>query len=128
DSSPTVAIVNIINISASDINPQVRTGIENDPDPYLLAFYDDLDKAIKEARERALTARVNSMLMAAEEKKRGLTTEDFLEREVNSKIAPPSDAEIRAAYDSNSAQLGNAVPESVRPHVIHYLRGQRTEK
>src|SRR6266478_9353231 len=83
--SPTLAIVNDLTISAADIEPQVRTAIENDTDPYLRAFYEDRDKAIKEARERALTARLNSMLMAAEAKKRGLTTADFLEREVSSK-------------------------------------------
>src|SRR5438105_889260 len=126
--SPTLAIINDINISAADIEPQVRTAIENDTDPYLRAFYEDRDKAIKEARERALTARINSMLLAAEAKKRGLTSEDFLEREVNSKITPPSDAEIRAVYDANRAQLGNADLESVRPQVINYLRGQRTEE
>src|SRR5947208_6332695 len=126
--SPTLAIVNDITISAADIEQQVRTAIENDTDPYLRAFYEDRDKAIKEARERALTARINSMLMAAEAKKRGLTSEDFLEREVNSKITPPSDAEIRAVYDSNRAQLGNADLERVRPQVINYLRGQRSEE
>ena len=126
--SPTLAVVNDLTISAADIEPQVRTAIENDTDPFLRAFYDDRDKAIKEARERALTARINSMLLAAEAKKRGLTIEDFLEREVNSKIAPPSDGEIRAVYDANRAQLGNADLESVRPQVVNYLRGQRSEE
>src|SRR3989441_1506583 len=126
--SPTLAVVNDLNISAADIEPQVRTAIENDVDPYLRAFYEDRDKAIKEARERALTARINSMLLAAEAKKQGLTTEDFLEREVNSKIAPPSDGEIRAVYDANRAQLGNADLESVRPQVVNYLRGQRSKE
>src|SRR5205823_7417550 len=126
--SPALAVVNKITISAADIEQQVRTAIENDPDPYLHAFYEDRDKAIKEARERALTARINSMLLAAEAKKRGLTTEDFIEREINSKIAPPSDAEIRAVYDANRAQLGNADFESVRPQLINYLRGQRSEE
>ncbi len=126
--SPTLAVVNDITISEADIEPQVRTAMENDPDPYLRAFYEERDRAIKEARERALTARINSMLMAAEAKKRGLTTEDFLDREINSRIAPPSDAEIRAVYDANRAQLGNADLESVRPQVVNYLRGQRTEE
>ncbi len=126
--SPTLAVVNDLTISAADIEPQVRTTIENDPDLYLRVFYEDRDKAIKEARERALTARINSMLLAAEAKKRGLTIEDFLEREVNSKIAPPSDGEIRAVYDANRAQLGNADLESVRPQVVNYLRGQRSEE
>src|SRR5437763_3459856 len=125
---PTLAIVNDLTLSAADIEPQVRTAIENDSDPYLHAFYEDRDKAIKEARERALTARINSILLAAEAKKRELTTEDFLEREINSKITPPSDAEIRAVYDANRAQLGNADLESVRPQVVNYLRGQRSEE
>src|SRR5437870_5291488 len=126
--SPTLPVVNDLTISAADIEPQVRTTIENDPDLYLRVFYEDRDKAIKEARERALTARINSMLLAAEAKKRGLTIEDFLEREVNSKIARPSDGEIRAVYDANRAQLGNADLESVRPQVVNYLRGQRSEE
>src|SRR2546430_13498481 len=123
-----LANVNEITISAVDIEPQVRTVIENDTDPYLRAFYEDRDKAIKEARERALTARINSMLLAAEAKKRGLTTEDFLEREINGKVTPPSDAEVRAVYDANRAQLGNADLESVRPQVVNYLRGQQSEE
>ncbi len=126
--SPTLAIVNDITIAAADIEPQVRTVIENDSDPYLSAFYQDRDKAIKEARERALAARINSMLIAAEAKKRSLTTEDFLDREVNSKIASPSDAEVRAVYDGNRAQLGNADLESIRPQLVNYLRGQRSEE
>src|SRR3989442_11281989 len=119
--SPTLAVVNDLTISAADIEPQVRTAIENDTDPFLRAFYEDRDKAIKEARERALTARINSMLLAAEAKKRGLTTEDFIEREVNSRIATPSEAEIRAVYDANRGQLGNTDLESVRPQMVNYL-------
>src|SRR5438477_12184961 len=72
--SPTLAIVNDLTISAADIEPQVRTAIENDTDPYLRACYEERDKEIKEARERALTARLQSMLMEAEAKKRGLTS------------------------------------------------------
>src|SRR5260370_29266927 len=44
---PTLAIVNEITISAVDIEQQVRTAIENDTDPYLRAFYEDRDTAIK---------------------------------------------------------------------------------
>src|SRR5216110_3244938 len=43
--SPTLAIINDLNISAADIEPQVRTTIENDPDLYLRVFYEDRDKA-----------------------------------------------------------------------------------
>src|SRR5438552_7660896 len=95
---------------------------------YLHAFYQDREKEIKEARQRALDARINSLLAAAEAKKRGLATEEFLDREVNSKVVSPSEAEIRAAYDANRDQIGNADLESMRPTLINYLRGQRTEQ
>jgi protein-disulfide isomerase len=124
----TLAAVNDITISASDIQDQVAAAILNDPDLYLRAFYQDREKAIKEARQRALDARVGSMLVAAQAKKQGATSAEFLDREVNSKIAPPSEAEIRAAYDSNRDQIGGADLESVRPQLINYLRGQRSEQ
>ncbi len=124
----TLAVVNDVTLTASDIQDQVDAAIMNDPDLYLRGFYQDREKAIKEARQRALDARLNSMLAAAEAKKRGLSTEEFLDREVNSKIAPPSDAEIRAAYDTNRDQIGNADLESARPALINYLRGQRSEQ
>jgi protein-disulfide isomerase len=124
----TLAAVNDITISASDIQDQVAAAILNDPDLYLRAFYEDREKAIKEARQRALDARVGSMLVAAQAKKQGTTSAEFLDREINSKIAPPSEAEIRAAYDSNREQIGGADLESVRPQLVNYLRGQRSEQ
>jgi protein-disulfide isomerase len=120
--------VNDVVITASDIEEQARLMIENDPDPYLREFYEDRDKAIKAARERALTARVGSMMTAAEAKKRGISSEELINREVTSKVGTPSEAEIRAAFDANRAQLGNADLETVRPQLVNYLRGQRSEE
>ncbi|HVS20245.1 MAG TPA: thioredoxin domain-containing protein [Pyrinomonadaceae bacterium] len=124
----TLAIVNDVTVTAADIQEQVNAAVLNDPDPYLRAFYDDREKAIKEARQRALDARISSILAGAEAKKRGLTPEEYLDREVNNRIVPPSDEEIRAAYDANRDQLGNADLESVRPTLVNFLRGQRSEQ
>jgi len=124
----TLAVVNDITITARDMQDQLDATILNDPDLYLRAFYQDRDKAIKEARQRALDARISSLLVAAQAKKQGITAEEFLDREINSKIAPPSDAEIRAAYNANRDQIGGADLESVRPQLINYLRGQRSEE
>ena len=88
----------------------------------------DREKEIKEARQRALDARIGSLLVAAEAKKRGITTEEFLNREVNNKIPTPSEAEIKAAYDGNRDQIGNADLEKVRPEIINFLREQRRQE
>src|SRR5437660_3582290 len=124
----TLAIVNDVTVAAVEIQDQVNVAIQNSGDPFLNAFYEDREKAIREARQRALEARIDSLLAAAEAKKRGLTTDDFLDREVNGKIVPPSEAEIVAAYNANRAQIGNANLETMRPQLINYLRGQKSEQ
>ncbi|HEY3103751.1 MAG TPA: hypothetical protein VGJ69_09160, partial [Pyrinomonadaceae bacterium] len=85
--SPTLAIVNDTSFTASDIEPVVSETILNDPDLYLHDFYQDREKAIREARQRAVDARISSMLITAEAKKRNMTTDAFLDAEVNGKIA-----------------------------------------
>ncbi|HKP36315.1 MAG TPA: thioredoxin domain-containing protein [Pyrinomonadaceae bacterium] len=127
DSSEALAIVNDVTLTAADIESTVSSKILNDPDLYLQAFYQDREKAIREARQRAVDARVNSMLIAAEAKKRGMTTDQFLDSEVNSKVASPTDAEVRAVYDANRAQLG-ADLEAVRPTIVNYIRAERSQQ
>lgn len=126
--TPPLALVNDVSITAADIETTVSTAIFNDPDVYLHAFYQDREKAIREARQRAVDARVSSMLIAAEAKKRGLTAAEWLDREINSRIPAPTDSEIRAIYDANRTQLGNADLEAVRPNIISYIRAQRSEQ
>lgn len=123
-----LAVVNDTSITAADIQESVERAVLSDPDLYFRAFYQDREKAIKEARQRAVDARINSLLAASEAKKRGLTMEDFLDREVNNKIGTPSEIEIKATYEANRDQLGPADLESARPALINYLRGQRKEQ
>ena len=104
----TLAIVNDTSITLADVGDQINATILNDPDLYLRAFYLDPEKEIKEARQRALDARINSLLIAAEAKKRGKSPDEIVEKEINAKITPPTEQEIQAAYKANRAQLGSA--------------------
>lgn len=126
--STTLAIVNDVTLSASDIESDVNAAILRDPDIYLRAYYADPEKEMKESRQRALDARVNSLLIAAEAKKRGKSTDEIVETEINSRVAPPTDADIQAAYDANRNQIGSASLESVRPELINYIRNQRSQE
>ena len=74
----TLAVVNDITISASDIEDQVSAIINRDPDPYLRAYYADPQKETLESRQRAFDARVNSLLIAAEAKKRGKSSDEII--------------------------------------------------
>jgi protein-disulfide isomerase len=125
--SPAIAIVNGTAFTAADIEPAATELISNDPDLYLRDFYQDRAKAIREARQRAVDARVSSMLIASEAAKRKMTTDALLDAEINSKIANPTDAEVRAVFDQNRGQIGDDF-EAARPTIINYLRNQRAEK
>jgi protein-disulfide isomerase len=99
-----------------------------DPDPYLRDYYTDSAKAIREARQRAVDARLGSMLVFAEAKKRGKSAGQFIESEINARVPPPSEPEVQAAYEANRAQLGGVDLETARPQLINYLRNQRREE
>ncbi len=122
--SPTLAMVGDTAISASDIDRDVGPIVMREGDPFLTDFYTDQAKAVREARDRAVDARVASMLIAAEARKRGKSPNDIIEAEVNAKVPAPSEQEIRAAYDANRAQLGGADLESVRAEIANYIRNQ----
>jgi hypothetical protein len=122
------AIVNDVTISAKDIEDQVSAVVSRDTDPYLRAYYTDPAKETKESRERALDARVNSLLIAAEAKKKGKTSDEIVEAEINSRIPAPTEQEIKAAYDANRDQIGSATIEAVRAELINYIRNERSQE
>ena len=126
--SVTLAIVNDASITLPDVADQINAAILNDPDLYLRAFYLDPEKEIKEARQRALDARINSLLIAAEARKRSKSPDEIVENEINAKITQPTEQEIQAVYNANRDQLGAADLEKARPDLINYLRNQRSQE
>ena len=126
-SSPAIAVVNDATLSASDIEDDVNAMVMRDADPYLRDYYVDPAKAIREARQRAVDARVGSLLIAAEAKKRGKGSDEIIEAEIDSRIPPPTEEEIKAAYDANRDQIGAADLDSVRTDLINFIRNQRRQ-
>jgi protein-disulfide isomerase len=125
--SGTLAVIGNTTILASEIEAEVSAAVMRDPDPYLHDFYSDPAKATREARERAVDARVASMLIAAEAKKRGKSANDIIESEINSRLGAPTEQEIRAAYNANKDQLGGTDLETVRSELVSYLRNQQKQ-
>src|SRR5258706_9093076 len=127
-SDKPAAIVNDVTISAKDIEDQVGAVILREHDPYLRSYYADPDKETKESRQRAVDARINSMLIAAEAKKRGKSSDQIIEAEITSRVPAPTDAEIKAAYDANRDQIGNANLEAIRAELINYIRNEHSQE
>jgi protein-disulfide isomerase len=51
-----------------------------------------------------------------------------MDAEVNNRVTEPTEAEIKAVYDANKQQIGDADISVVRPQIANYLREQARQK
>lgn len=108
----TLAIVNGVTISARDIEKATGESVRN------------LQRQVVEARKRELDLTINSRLLAAEAKKRGIATAKLLEIEVLAKVKAPTQAEAQTFFDQNKTRIqGNFA--SVRDDILQYLTEER---
>jgi protein-disulfide isomerase len=113
--------VNGVNIKRSDLSPEAQRQVAQ------------LRQQVVEARRRELDYQINSILLEAEARKRGVTTTKLLEAEITSKVAEPTPAEAESYFNQNKAaiekQVGRAVTfAEVRDSVVAYMRGQRQDE
>lgn len=107
-----LAIVGGVRITAGEIEAQVKKRV--------LA----LQRQVVEARQRELDLQINSRLLDAEAKKRGVTTVKLLEQEVISKAKDPTEAEAQAFYDQNKSRISSEFKD-VKGDIITHLRNER---
>ena len=115
-STQTLAIVNNQQITLADLPPELRTNIEN------------LDKDVADVRRRILDLQIGQILLAAEAKKRGVTTEQLVKTEISSKVTNPTDAEIKNIYETNRNYFGTADLAQAQPVIIQQVRNQRGQQ
>lgn len=70
---------------------------------------------------------INEKVLELEAKERGLTPGRLIAVE-KAKLPVPTEAEIKAFYDSNRASIGDRTLEEVRKAVVDYLRNQAEQK
>jgi len=107
-----VATVNGVKINKQDIDSPVKAQI------------DELKKSVIEARQRELDLQINSKLLEAEAKKRGMTTAKLLEEEVAAKVREPTEADAQTFYDANRAKITGDFKD-VKADIISFLRDGR---
>jgi protein-disulfide isomerase len=115
-SSKPLAVVNSQQITLADIDPQVRASIEN------------LDKDVADVRRRVLDLQIGQILLEAEAKKRNTTNEALVKAEISSKVADPTEEEIKQVFDSNRSYFGTADLEQARPTIKQQLRNRRGQQ
>jgi protein-disulfide isomerase len=108
-----LATVAGVKITKQDISPDTQRRI------------DELRGQVVEARRGELDRQINSRLLEAEAKKRGVTTTKLLESEVFQKTQAPTETEARAFYDANKGQMAGAGFDAMKGDIIEYMRSQR---
>ena len=108
----TLATVNGVTISARDIEKATGESVRK------------LQRQVVEARNRELDLIINSRLLAAEAKKRGVTTAKLLELEVVAKIKRPTQAEAQTFFDQNKARIQRDFA-SVKDDILQFLTEER---
>jgi protein-disulfide isomerase len=116
-----LATVNGIKITQADLSPETRKQVQA------------LQQDVSDARRQILDVKINSILLEAEAKKRGVTGQKLFEDEVVNKTVQPTAAEAQNYYDQNRQQIeqqaGRAVEfTEIRDQVIAYLRNQRQDE
>src|SRR5215207_1445506 len=84
-----LAVVNGVKITRQDLSIDTKTQVSLAQDTVIAA------------RGRQLEMKINDLLLEAEAKRRGLTTAELLEVEVNSKITPPTEAEAKTFFEQH---------------------------
>jgi protein-disulfide isomerase len=116
-----VATAGGVRLTPSDFSQQTLQQIER------------LKQEVIGARKNELNLQINSILLDAEAKKRGITTAKLLEDEVIAKTVNPTDADAQKYFEANRARLegqaGRRVElAEVKENVLNFLRGQRQEE
>ncbi|HEX2271551.1 MAG TPA: hypothetical protein VHH35_18545 [Pyrinomonadaceae bacterium] len=110
-----LSIVNGVKITAKDLDAQTTSRIAA------------LKQQVVEARKLELDLQINTMLLEAEAKKRGVAKQKILEDEVLSKAKQPTDADARAFFKEQNANASDKSIEfeQVKQRIMQHLLEQR---
>src|SRR5215467_10924185 len=112
--SDVMAVVNGVKITPKEVDEAIKKQI------------DDLQNQVVQARKHELDLEINTRLLEAEAKKRGISSSTLLEREVVSKVKRATEEEASAFYEQNKAALQQSYKD-LKESIITYLTNQRQQ-
>jgi protein-disulfide isomerase len=86
-----------------------------------------VDRERHQILERGVSQMVATRLLEKEAEAQGLSVAELLDKEVNSKVQPPTDEEVDAFYQENQAQIRQP-KEQVSVQIHQYLVQQRSQE
>ena len=83
-----------------------------------------LQEEVIKARNGELDRQINNLLLEAEAKRRGVTSQQLLKLEVSDKVTKPTDDEVKAFYNQRKERMPGDF-KKVKADIIALLRAQR---
>ncbi|MCA1592997.1 MAG: hypothetical protein LC754_10180 [Acidobacteria bacterium] len=112
DATDVLAVVNGVKVSNNEIEEQTRESVGG------------IKRQVIEARKHEVDLQINTRLLNAEAKRRGLTPVKLVEAEVISKVAEPTDSEAQSFFEQNKNRIVGEFAD-VKKNIIEHLRVQR---
>jgi hypothetical protein len=110
----TLAAVNGVKITKQELGSDVQNRITL------------LQSQVISAREAELDILINSYLMEAEAKRRGQTTQQFLQTDVIDKVGEPTDAEVELYYKERKVRMAEDFKKA-KPQIIALLKSEHQQ-
>jgi hypothetical protein len=85
---------------------------------------DQLQQEVIKARNAELDRQINQLLLEAEAKRRGVTSQQLLKLEVSDKVAKPTEEEVKAFYNQRKERIPGDF-KKVKPDIIALLKAER---
>lgn len=110
-----LATSSLRNFTTADLSAEAR------------AAWEQRDRSYTSAREQLLSQLVTEQILNLEARSIGTTTAKLVDQ-IKSRIADPSEDEVKRTYDSNLQALGNKPLSEVRTAIVRFLRQDPEER
>src|SRR5687767_823335 len=110
-----LSVVNGVKITKQDLSPETRARVEQ------------LQRQVVDARQRELDLQIDTILLEAEAKKRGVTPSQLIKDEVIAKAQAPTEAEAQAFYEKNKSSFKTEFKDE-KDQIVKYLGYQRQQE
>ena len=107
-----LGVVNGVKIAKQDLSPETRARVER------------LQQQVVDARARELDVQIDTMLLEAEAKKRGVSPSQVIKDEVIAKVQAPTEADAQAFYDKNKARFQTEFKDE-KKNILEFLNYER---
>jgi hypothetical protein len=120
DPTQAVAKVSGQTITAGELDQQVGKDLKQ--------LEQQFQEQVYQLRRQALENMIRRRVVEAKAKAAGVTPEELVQKEVVSKVAEPSDDEVRALYERAKAG-GQQLPplDQVKPDIARFIKNQKAQ-